>query len=225
MTVRFSPHDHQLVTAAVTQAERATDGEIVTIVADRSDRYHDVALHWAVLVMLLPLALFAVRPDWLTGGLTRLLGGWGSEPSLHQIVTALLVLTALAFLLALLALRAPALRMAVTPPATKARRVRRRAIDLFKAGTDRRTVGRTGVLLYVSLAEHRAEIVADEAIHGRVSPEVWGEAMAELVTRLRAGQPGEGMAAAVARVGAVLAEHFPRTSGDTNELPDRLIQL
>ena len=75
------------------------------------------------------------------------------------------------------------------------------------------------------LAEHRAEIVADAAIHGKVSPEVWGEAMADLVTRLRDGRPGEGMAAAVARIGAVLAEHFPRTAGDANELPDRLIVL
>ena len=222
---RLSAHDHQLVTAAVAEAELATNGEIVTIVADRSDRYHDVALHWAVLAMLLPMALLAVRPDWLVGPLGRVSGGWRPEPSLHEVITALLLITASTFLLALLPLRNTRLRDALTPPATKSRRVRRRAIELFRAGTDRRTARRTGVLLYVSLAEHRAEIVADEAIHAKVAPEVWGEAMAELVTRLRDGRPGEGMAAAVARVGVVLAEHFPRDAGDANELPDRLITL
>ena len=133
--LRLTPHDHQLVTAAVAEAELATNGEIVTIVADRSDRYHDVALHWAVLAMLLPMAVFAVRPDWLVGPMGRVLGGWRPEPSLHEIVTALLLITASAFLLALLLLRNAALRDALTPPATKSRRVRRRAIDLFeKAG-------------------------------------------------------------------------------------------
>jgi len=221
----LSPQDHQRVTAAVTEAERRTNGEIVTIIAAQSDRYHDVALHWAVLLMLLPMTVFALRPDWLLHLLGKIVHGWQREPNLHEVITALLSLTMLAFLLALLALRHLPLRIALTPPASKTRRVRRRALDLFKAGTDRKTVGRTGVLLYVSLTEHRAEIVADTAIHRTVSAEVWGEAMAELVIGLRAGRSGEGIAAAVARIGAVLAEHAPRTAGDVDELPDRLIEL
>jgi putative membrane protein len=46
-----------------------------------------------------------------------------------------------------------------------------------------------------------------------------------MIPELRARRPGAGMAAAVARIGIVLAEHFPKTAGDTNELPDRLIEL
>ena len=55
--MRLSETDHDRVTAAVTQAETATTGEIVTIVARQSDSYHDVSMHWAVLGMLLTLAL------------------------------------------------------------------------------------------------------------------------------------------------------------------------
>lgn len=222
---RLSPEDHARVTHAVIEAERTTDGEIVTIVAERSDRYHDVALHWAVLAMLLPPAVFAVRPDWLLNILAGLFGGWRSAPDLREIITALLVVATLTFLAALLIMRHARLRDALTPPMTKTRRVRRRAIDLFKAGTDRRTARRTGVLLYVSLAEHRAEIVADAAIHGKVAPEIWARAMAELVAHLKSGRPGDGIAAAVARLGEVLAEHLPRSSDDLNEVPDRLIEL
>jgi putative membrane protein len=115
--------------------------------------------------------------------------------------------------------------MALTPASTKNRRVRRRAIELFRVGAERRTHGRTGILLYLSLREHRAEIVADEAIIGKVSADVWGEAMADLVTEVKAGHPGAGMAKAVSRIGGVLAEHFPKSHTDQNELPDRLIEL
>jgi putative membrane protein len=96
---------------------------------------------------------------------------------------------------------------------------------LFKTGAERRTVGRTGILVYLSLAEHRAEIVADEAITAVTTPETWGEAMVALLTEVKAGRPGDGIAAAVALIGDVLAEHFPKTSGDTNEIPDKLIEL
>jgi putative membrane protein len=117
------------------------------------------------------------------------------------------------------------LRLALTPAATKTRRVRRRAIAIFKAGAERRTVGRTGILIYLSMGEHRAEIVADEAIVKVTEPETWGEAMAALVTEVKAGRPADGMVAAIEQVGEVLATHFPRSAEDTNEIPDKLIEL
>src|SRR3546814_5316972 len=96
----------------------------------------------------------------------------------------LFVKLAASFLVVRFALAWMPLRMALTPGSTKSRRVRRRALLLFKIGAERRTVGRTGVLIYLSLFEHRAEIVADEAIHGRVEPEVWGDAIDRKSTRL-----------------------------------------
>ncbi len=131
----------------------------------------------------------------------------------------------LVFLLVRFALAWMPLRMALTPSATRTRRVRRRAIETFKAAAEHRTEGRTGVLLYLSLLEHRAEIVADEAIHSKVQPEVWGDAMAALIERVKAGKTAEGMALAVERIGAVVAECAPPTGLNPNELPDRLIEL
>ena len=101
------------------------------------------------------------------------------------------------FLIVRFALAYMPLRMALTPGRTKSRRVHRRAIETFRTGCELKTRGRTGVLLYVSLAEHRAEIVADKAIADQVTAEVWGEAMAALVDELKAGRPGRGMALAV----------------------------
>ena len=117
------------------------------------------------------------------------------------------------------------LRLALTPGATKTRRVRRRAVILFKAAAERRTVGRTGILIYLSMGEHRAEIVGDEAIVKVTTPETWGEAMAALLVELKAGRPADGIVAAIGEVGTVLAEHFPRAATDRNEIPDKLIEL
>jgi putative membrane protein len=88
-----------------------------------------------------------------------------------------------------------------------------------------KTRGRTGVLIYLSLEERRAEIVADRAIAEKVEPECWGEAMAVLVDEVKQGRPGLGLALAVEKVGAVLAPILPPTLGNPDELPNRLIML
>ncbi len=223
--VTFAPEDHALVSAAVTEAERSSNAEIVTVVTEKSDSYHDVGLHYAVLAMLLVPAALAALPQSAIGTWTGLFLGWEGELTRELVMLFLFVKLAAAFLIVRYALAYIPLRMALTPGSTKTRRVRRRAVELFKVAAERRTVGRTGILLYLSLREHRAEIVADEAIVSKVAPELWGEAMADLVEEVKAGRPGAGMAKAVARIGAVLAEHFPKSHTDENELPDRLIEL
>ena len=89
------------------------------------------------------------------------------------------------------------LRLFLTPAAIRHHRVRARAITCFKVGAERRTSGRTGILIYLSLAERRAEIVADQAIASKVQAEVWGEAMAAMLTELKAGRLADGLVAAV----------------------------
>jgi putative membrane protein len=153
------------------------------------------------------------------------MGGWQPDPTLSQLLTLLMVFAALKFTVALLILRWMPLRLALTPAATKHRRVRRRAVTIFKAAAERRTVGRTGILIYLSLAERRAEIVADEAILKVTDDHTWGEAMTVLLVDVREGRVGDGMVAAIEQVGVVLAEHFPRSATDTNEIPDKLIEL
>jgi putative membrane protein len=223
--MQLSEADREKIGAAIAEAEVSSNGEIVAVATPISDPYHDVALHWAVAVMILALAASAWRPDWLQFWYDRILGGWHVEPTLGELLTFLMVAAVLKFTVALLILKYMPLRLALTPGATKHRRVRRRAITIFKAAAERRTAGRTGVLIYLSLAERRAEIVADAAITQATTPETWGEAMAALLVDVKHGRPADGICAAVERIGAVLAEHFPHTPGDTNEIPDALIEL
>ena len=220
----LSEDDRTRVVEAVCIAEGWTSGEIVTIVTDRSDAYHDVGLHYAVLAMLLVPILFAAFPKWPDAILTRVTSGWG-EQTMPELYILLFSLMALVFLIVRYTLAIMPLRLALTPKATRRRRVRRRAIMLFKVGTEKRTIGRTGILIYLSMGEHMAEIVADEAIHQSVAETEWGDAMAALVDHVARGHVADGMIAAVARVGAVLAQHLPRAVDDSNELPDRVIEL
>jgi putative membrane protein len=225
MVMQLSEADHEKVSKAIAAAEARTNGEIVAVATPISDAYHDVALHWALIPLFAVLAWAAWRPTALIWWYDFLFGGWSPDPTLSQLLTLLMFFAALKFTVALLMLKWMPLRIALTPGATKHRRVRRRAVVVFKAAAERRTVGRTGVLIYLSMAERRAEIVADEAILKVTDEHTWGEAMAALIAEVRQGRPGDGIVAAIDRVGVVLAEHFPRSADDTNEIPDKLIEL
>ena len=225
MVRRMTEADHDKVSAAITKAEGSTAGEIVAVATPISDAYHDVALHWALVPLFAVLAWAAWRPTALAWWYDFLFGGWQPEPSQSQLLTLLMFFAALKFTVALLILKWMPLRLFLTPAATKHRRVRRRAVAIFQAAAAARTTGRTGILIYLSLAERRAEIIADEAILKVTDDHTWGEAMTALLADVRQGKVGDGIAAAVERVGVVLAEHFPRSAADSNEIPDKLIEL
>ena len=223
--MQITQTDHKLVTDAVAAAELTTSGEIVTVVANESDGYTDVALAFSALVAFTGLVLLAFFPDPVLSLFDALSGGWNTEwtPSglfglAGGIGIALFLLT---FALTLI----PAVRFAILPGKVRTLRVEDAAIRHFKVGAERRTHGRTGVLIFVSLREHRAQIVADSAIAEKVDPEVWGAAMVDMLREIKQGQLGAGIAAGVRDVGEILSEHFPRADDDENELPDRLIQI
>ena len=225
MIREISAGDREKVAAAIAAAEANTSGEIVAVATPISDAYHDVALHWALLPLFAVLAWAAWRPTALAWWYNFLFGGWHPDPTQSELLTLLMVFAALKFTIALLILKWMPLRLLLTPGATKHRRVRRRAIAIFQAAAAGRTTGRTGILIYLSLAERRAEIIADEAILKLTDDHTWGEAMQELIENVRAGRIGDGICAAVERVGVVLSEHFPRSADDSNEIPDKLIEL
>jgi putative membrane protein len=225
VTLQLSDADREKVSAAIAAAEAGSSGEIVAVATPISDAYHDVGLHWALVPLFAVLAWAAWRPTALTWWYDFLFGGWSPDPTQSELLTLLMFFAALKFTVALLILKWMPLRLALTPPATKHRRVRRRAIAIFQAAAAGRTAGKTGVLIYLSMAERRAEIVADEAILKLTDEHTWGEAMHALLADVREGRAGDGIVAAIERVGAVLAEHFPRSADDRNEIPDKLIEL
>lgn len=216
---------HKIVSNAVAEAEGSTSGEIVTVLADRSDEYSDVALLWAAVAAFTVMSLFALFPLPFLNLWDGLIGGWLHEWTTGELATMVIALGLISFAIAWLVQLWRPLKFALIPGPIKSVRAHDSAVKHFKVGAERRTHGRTGVLIYLSMREHRAEIVADIPIAEKVPAEVWGEAMADMLVEIKKGCIAEGMAAGVRDVGKVLAEHFPRGDDDQNELPDRLIEV
>lgn len=227
MASYLSTEDRDRISQAVSAAEAHTSGEIVTILTERSDGYTDVAFAWSVLVAFTAIVVLSIFPDFYLGLYDRLIGNWANDWTPREIFALAAAVGVVKFIgMMLLQLWQP-LKYALIPKAIKAARARARAVTCFKVGAERRTHGRTGILIYLSMREHRAEIVADEAIAAKVPDEVWGHAMASLLGHMRQGDDhvADGMVAAIEKVGGILAQAFPRGDNDVNELPDRLIEV
>ena len=97
-----------------------------------------------------------------------------------------------------------------------------RAQAEFHASDLRSTSGRTGILLFVSMLEHRAVILADEAIIAKLDPNTWTETLSTLLASIRNGEMGKGYIIAIESIGKQLQQHFPRVKDDNNELTNRL---
>lgn len=221
----LSDDDHARISAAVSAAEARTSGEIVTILTQRSDGYTDVALAWSVLVAFTAIVVLSLFPDFYLGLFDRMTGSWANEWTPGEIFALAAGVGIIKFVAMLLLQLWQPLKYLLIPAPIKSARARARALTCFKVGAERRTQVRTGILIYLSMSEHRAEIIADETIVQRVGTAAWEEAMAAMLAHIRDGRIADGMIAAVGKVGEVLALHCPRADDDTNELPDRLIEV
>lgn len=201
----ISNADADRISEAITKAERTTSGEIVAVITEQSSRYQHVPLMWAALLALIvpwPLIHFTwMKVQWIF---------------LIQLLT-FLALLALAW--------HPKMRVALVPKSIANANVRRRASEQFIAQNLHTTTGRTGVLIFVSVAEHRIEIIADSGISARVPEGTWQNIVDEFTREISDGKPVDGFVHAIERIGELLSKHFPPGSIDPNELPDHLIVL
>ncbi|MEC5325698.1 TPM domain-containing protein [Aurantimonas sp. A3-2-R12] len=207
----FTEADHARIAAAISAAEATTTGEIYAVFARTSDAYVFVPATIALalsLVAALLAALFAPLAGFAISGLA-------------------LVTSQLAATLALLALFAlvPRLRMVFVPRAVAEDPAHRMALSQFFAHNIHTTVGRTGVLVFVSEAERYAEIVADAEIAAKVPQEAWDAIVADLIAAARDNRLADGYVQAVTAAGAILTAHFPGDHANPNEIDDRLVEI
>jgi putative membrane protein len=201
----MSDNDRSRLAAAIGDVEDATSGEVVLVVAEQADPYRAIPLLWALLAALVtPWPLI-----WLTG-----------------IGTSRIFLIQLAVALALsLVLSWPRLRFALVPRSLKRAQAHEAASREFIRRGLTRTRERTGVLIYLALAEHHAEILADTGIADRVDPGVWAGIVADLTAAIRDGRMTDGLVDAIQRTGAILAQHAPPRLDDVDELPNKVILI
>jgi putative membrane protein len=199
----FSADAKARVREAIAEVERQTSAEIVVAVRHVSGRYRDVDYAVGGLAALVALAVFLYHP----------------EP--FDFTFFPLELCAIAAI--------AALASAYTPPLGRllsARRVLDAAVhDAARAWfVDRgvtRTVGRTGILVYLSALERRVEIVTDVGVDEEKLGAPWKQAKQKLSDAFAQGAL-DTFVEALRGLGPILAETLPRAADDTNELPDEV---
>ncbi len=102
---------------------------------------------------------------------------------------------------------------------------RARAVDVFSELRVWDTENNNGVLIYLLLADHDVEIVADRGVHAHVGIEVWEGICHEMETAFRESKFEQGVLAGIRSVGRQLTLHYPLSGASPNELPDRPVLL
>jgi putative membrane protein len=198
----ITEQESRRISDAVRAAEAKTSAEIACVLARSSSD--------ATALPVLFAALAALALPWLLVAFTAM-------PVLR-----ILALQIILFVVSLLVLWVPQVRAALIPRRARRRFAYRAAVDQFTSRGISRKKDRSGILIFVSLAERYARIVADDAIAARVPQSTWQTAVDALVAHARQDRIADGFLAAIDLCEKELAKHFPPRGPKEEELPDRI---
>ena len=201
----LTPDERARIGNAIEAAEAHTAGEIYVVVARQADDHYLVPVLWAAL-----LALFIPWPLHFFTELST---------------TTILIIQGVSFLLCASVLAHPSLRAATVPASIACEAARKAAHAQFFAHGVHLTEERTGVLIYVALAERCVEVVADDVIDAKVDQSEWKALTQQIVVAAKEDRLAEGLIQAIEAAGRLLSRHFPRKADDRNEIPNRVVEI
>lgn len=197
--------EQQQVAAAISDVERETDAELVTVLADASDSYAYIPLLWAgIIALLIPGAI-----NYFTGTLSA---DW------------LLVVQWATFIALCLLFQFPGVGHHLIPRTVRFWRASNMARRQFLEQNLHHTEGGVGMLIFVSEAEHYVEILVDQGISSKVGDEVWEDIVTTFTSRVRSGDTLAGFLECIESCGQHLREQVPATH-EKNELPNHLVLI
>ena len=202
MTFKVTDDMRREIKTAVEALERTTTGEMVCVVAASSARYVLFPLLWASLIALLLPVVNIAAANMVT---------FGIQSIAFIVMAALFLLTPL--------------KTALTPRGMRLTNCRRHAFEQFFALKMNETNKRSGVMLFISVAERHVEIVADKGINDKVLPDEWSRIVETVVADVQGGKVQDAFLNAIRACGTVLVQHFPEVRNDVNELDDNLVEL
>jgi putative membrane protein len=207
----FTETEMEQIAQAVRDAESRTSGEIVPYFIERSDRYEEAVWRGAglaaLLVLLMVASLHFFTDLWI---------------SIDSVELALLTIAAGGLGTVLVSIIPPLKRFFAGQDLID-HRVALRAADAFIAEEIFKTRDRTGILIFLSLEEHKVLVVGDRGINEKVDRSEWEDIVARIVRGINSGHPAGGLADAIIQCGALLEKHgFVRRADDADELPNRL---
>ena len=201
----FTQSEKERIKATTHSVESRTDGEIAVMVVDQSDRYPEAEVLGGVIFgSLLSLVVSVIF--------------------FHD---SLFVYIPLSFFLFFpfrwIGATIPRLKLVFAGLHRRENAVRHRAVQAFYEKGLYKTRFHTGVLIFISLLEHKVWILADKGIHEKMTQESLNRFSQEVSLGIKDGRACESLCQAIEEIGRLLAEHFPCTPGDTDELPDEVM--
>ncbi len=202
--IHLTQSERDRISQAVLEAEKLTTGEIVPMIVAQSDDYPGARWRLAIVIALFFgfLAYFFLDdfdPAWIL---------WVQIPGLY------------------IGYSLGTFGVVLRPFLARSKideEVHQRALQAFFSRDLHATKDRTGILVMASLLEHRVEILADTGINAKVSQETWQGILTELIGKIKSGELTEGICNAVRECGEVLAEDFPGTHDNPNEISNKII--
>jgi putative membrane protein len=204
----LTENDTERIEQAVAAAEGQTAAEFVTLIAGASGHYLYLPTLAAVAAMLLLSGIALIVP-------------WPFPVTVGQFYVG----QVLGFITLYGLFRWWPVRRRLVPRQIQRERARHRAHQTFLDLGLADTRDRTGVLFFVSAAEHYVEIITDRGVRSVVDDSVWANTIAEFTAAVRQGRIADGFVDAVGACAKVLAERLPPRPGDVNELPNRPLEL
>lgn len=198
------------ISRAVQSAEMHTSGEIVPMIVRQSVTSGHTSQAWVREIILMTLAVI------------YLLTHFGYE-TYAWVAGAVGLVVAIVELIGGFSQRSLRLLRRFTPAEDVQLQVRQRAVVEFYESGLHYTMGKTGILIYVSLFEHQAVVLVDKAIADKLPADTWNQVVELLLQEIKQGRMVHGFESAVQECGRILAQHFPRETSDQNELLDKLM--
>ncbi|HOP39792.1 MAG TPA: hypothetical protein PLI53_01990 [Geobacteraceae bacterium] len=225
----FSEEEHARIRSAIERAESETSGEIVAMVVEHSDSYREAEILGAVLVAA--CVGFLVEIAIQLGSSWVMAAGWGgwagieAERILHGVsLWTYVPLVLVLFFPARWLFRAcERLKLPFVGRARIDEAVRERAVRAFYEKGLYRTRDETGILLFLSLLEHKVWILGDRGINNKIPHDEWTDLARELSRGMREERACDALCSVIGACGEKLARYFPRRHDDENELADHVL--
>lgn len=220
---RFSEADRKRINECVGAAESKTSAEIVPVVATTSGRYdraEDLVGLWSGIVLMILTAVF-----WPAPPVSMESGSWDKDPSLLQ-AGKLIIAILVGFMLGVAAgSRIGSVRRMFTPAKQMREEVQQSARAIFFDKRIHHTESGSGLLIYISLFEHIAVILADQQVLKALGQGTLDELCSSLTAGLKENSATDSICRTIETAAEKLAVVLPGQSTDVNELPDSLITI
>lgn len=208
----ISKTDRDRIEKAVAAVEQKTSGEVVCMIVSSSYHY-PLANVFGATAIALPLSLLS----------THFIGGWmwiGTQ-NMWLFIGLFAILFAL---VGWLFNRIPTLKHPFISRREIAEEVEEAAITAFFRQGLYRTRNANGVLLFISVFEHKVWLLADKGIHEKVPAGEWKKLVDHVTQGIVSGQRVDAICSAIDTIGDLLRTHFPIKADDTNELKNLIIE-